>query len=368
MTIEDLKTRLRHRIQTQGPISIADYMASCLTDPTAGYYTTRDPFGQKGDFITAPEVSQMFGELIGAFFLQAYERMGSPDHFQLVELGPGRGTLMADLLRMASLRPKFINAANLTLVEMSLKLQKIQTKTLSKSPLRPGFAEQFDQVADGPVLLIANEFFDALPIHQFVKTPNGWVERMVGLNETGDLAFGLGTGRLSDRDIPATALGAADGAILETQPASNAIAEAIGHRIKEHGGAALFIDYGYLKSAPGDTLQAIRKHAFDDVLANPGKADITAHVNFGALASACHQAGSIFCPPLEQGEFLLRLGLLERAGVLGNGKSHKQQETIRNDVERLAAPDKMGQLFKVLAVSDTSAPLAPFDPATQGKQ
>ncbi|WP_417686468.1 class I SAM-dependent methyltransferase [Roseibium sp.] len=362
MSGKTLKERLRQRIEAQGPITVADYMASCLGDPEHGYYTTRDPFGVKGDFTTAPEVSQMFGELIGAFLLQAYERMGSPQRFNLVELGPGRGTLMADILRMAKLRPAFIDAAKLTLVEMSPTLRKSQQKTLARSPLAPAFADRFQDIPEGPLLLVANEFFDALPIHQFVRTGNGWRERMVGLNEANELTFGIGNAQLPDQDLPASVRGAPDGAIMETQPASNANAEEIGARLKADGGTALFIDYGYLKTATGDTLQALYKHTYDDVLAHPGEADLTAHVNFEALAAAAKRGGAIAFPPLEQGEFLLRLGLLERAGTLGSGKSHLDQEKIRDDVERLAAPNQMGQLFKVLAVSSSSDPLAPFDP------
>ncbi|WP_417671935.1 class I SAM-dependent methyltransferase [Roseibium sp.] len=362
MTEETLKDRLRQRIDAHGPITVADYMATCLGDPEHGYYTTRDPFGAQGDFTTAPEVSQMFGELVGAFLLQAYERMGSPARFNLVELGPGRGTLMADILRMAKLRPAFIEAARLTLVEMSPTLRKAQAKTLIKTPLSPHFADRFDEIGEGPLLLVANEFFDALPIHQFVKTDEGWREQMIGLDEQNELTFGIGNAQLQETDLPPVARKAAKGSLLETQPAANAIAEAIGARLKEHGGTALFVDYGYLRTAVGDTLQALFKHTHDDVLARPGEADLTAHVNFEALAAATAKGGAYPFPPLEQGEFLLRLGLLERAGALGAGKSHLDQEKIRDDVERLAAPDQMGQLFKVLAVSSSADPLVPFDP------
>ncbi|MEP0232607.1 class I SAM-dependent methyltransferase [Roseibium sp.] len=361
MTTSDLKTRIKQRIAAQGPITIADYMATCLGDPQAGYYTTRQVFGRGGDFTTAPEVSQMFGELIGAFCLQVWERMGSPKSFQLVELGPGRGTLMSDLLRTAALRPAFLEAAELTLVEISPKLRKQQAKKLETSGLQPRFAERLDQVESGPLILVANEFFDALPIHQFIKTASGWMERLVGLDDAGDLCFGIGTARLTDRDLPKSADTAPDGSILETQPAANAVAEEVGARIAKHGGCALFVDYGYLEAAPGDTLQALYKHSYDDVFARPGEADLTAHVNFGALAAAATRAGAVAFPPLEQGEFLLRLGLLERAGALGAGKSHLQQEGIRDAVERLAAPNQMGQLFKVLALSNTPAQLSPFD-------
>lgn len=361
MNGKSLKARLIERISAHGPITVADYMLSCLADSEAGYYATREPFGEKGDFITAPEVSQMFGELIGAFFLQAYEAMGSPNSFQLVEMGPGRGTLMKDLLRMASLRPEFIAAAQLSLVETSARLREIQAKTLANGPLTPRFRNQLADLPPGPLFLVANEFFDALPVHQFVKDANGWHERQVGLSDGGQLVFGIGPTRLPDTDLPRTAHFADTGEILETQPASNAIAAEIGNRLARDGGSALVIDYGYTKSAPGDTLQALCNQTFDNVLANPGTADLTAHVNFEALAIAAHGAGAVSFTPLEQGEFLLKLGLLERAGALGSGKSPDVQNTIRDAVERLAAPDQMGRLFKVLALSGNSRPIKPFD-------
>jgi SAM-dependent MidA family methyltransferase len=271
MTASALKEKLAARISAHGPITVADYMAACLADPDAGYYITRDPFGKKGDFTTAPEVSQMFGELIGAFCLQAYLDLGAPKAFQLVELGPGRGTLMADLLRMASLRPEFVDAASLSLVETSPALRKAQAKTLQKTPLAPAFRDRIADIPDGPLILVANEFFDALPIHQYVKTVDGWRERMVGLAADGELCFGVGTGRLDDTELPPEAKNAPEGTILETQPAANAITQEIGTRLARHGGAALIIDYGYLKTSTGDTLQALYKHTHDDVLAHPGR-------------------------------------------------------------------------------------------------
>jgi SAM-dependent MidA family methyltransferase len=356
-----LKDKIKARIASEGPISVAQYMTICLSDPDAGYYTTREPFGRGGDFITAPEVSQMFGELIGATLLSAYEAIGSPDQFELVELGPGRGTLMSDLLRMVALRPAFLKAARLNLVEMSPRLRKIQQETLKKSPLKPEFRDTFQDVPENPMLLIANEFFDALPIHQFVKTPEGWLERQIGLDENGELTFGVGAARLTESAVANSCATSPLGTTLETQPAANAIAEDIGRRLAQCGGAAIFFDYGYLKTAAGDTLQALYKHAFDDVLANPGEADLTAHVNFEALTSAAIKGGAKALPAMTQGSFLLQAGLLERAGSLGAGKSHQEQEVIRDAVERLAAPEQMGELFKALAVTGTGTSFQPFD-------
>ena len=358
-----LKDRIRARIAAEGPLSVAEYMAICLGDPEAGYYTTHEPFGSSGDFITAPEISQMFGELIGAACMAAYQAMGAPSRFSLVELGPGRGTLMADLLRIASLRPQFISAAQLCLIETSSRLRDVQKATLAKAPLEPVFFDRIQDLPEAPIIFVANEFFDALPIHQFVRTGDGWRERMIGLDTEGTLTIGAGTPRLPDENIPAGFADSAEGTVLETQPAANAIAEEIGARLARDGGAALIIDYGYLKTAPGDTLQALYRHAFDDPLARPGEADLTAHVNFEALAAAAARSGATALPPLTQGEFLLRSGLLERAGALGAGKAHKEQEAIRDAVERLAAPEQMGNLFKVLALTSDGRSFPPFDSA-----
>ncbi|WP_299472843.1 class I SAM-dependent methyltransferase [uncultured Roseibium sp.] len=361
--MSDLTERIKARIANEGPLSVAQYMAICLGDPEAGYYTTRDPFGRDGDFTTAPEISQMFGELVGAACVSAYEALGAPEQFNLVELGPGRGTLMADLLRVARLRPEFIKATRLNLVETSPHLRSLQLEKLAAAPLEPAFHNAFREVPDGPVILIANEFFDALPIHQFVRTADGWCERVVGLDQDDNLALGAGAAKLSDRDIPAAFKDSPEGTIFETQPAANAVAEEIGERLAKSGGAAIVIDYGYRKTAPGDTLQALFRHTHDDVLAHPGDADLTAHVNFEALAIAAAKGGAGVLPVLTQGEFLLRSGLLERAGSLGAGKSHAEQESIRDAVERLAGPDQMGSLFKVLALTGTKRSFHPFDSA-----
>lgn len=358
--VPSLMEKIIARIRTDGPLTVADYMTMCLSDPDAGYYSTKEPFGIKGDFITAPETSQMFGEIIGAVCVSAYEVMGAPEQVQLAELGPGRGTLMADFLRTAALRDNFMKAAKLNLVETSPRLRKIQSGTLGNGALTPRFHDRFEDIPEGPLILVANEFFDALPIHQFTKTPDGWFARCVGLSEEGGLIFGTGPTRLPEAFVPKAAAPAPLGTILETQPAANAIAEAIGHRIATHGGAALIIDYGYAKTATGDTLQALYKGAFDDPLKHPGAADITAHVNFEALAAAFTSTGAIPLPLLDQGDFLLKSGLLERAGALGAGKSEDEQEAIRNDVERLAAPEQMGTLFKVMAIAKEGVSFPPF--------
>lgn len=356
-----LKEKIKALIAAEGPITVAHYMAVCLGDPEAGYYTTRDPFGRAGDFVTAPEVSQMFGEFVGAACVAAYRAIGAPDKVNLVELGPGRGTLMSDLLRVAALRPDFTKAADLHLVETSPHLREIQKKTLAGAPLVPTFVDTIHRLPPGPAIVVANEFFDALPIHQFVRTPDGWRERVIGLDDDGELAFGAGTAILPDDNLPGPVRQGTQGTVFETQPAADAIAHEIGSRLARDGGAAIIIDYGYLRTAPGDTLQALYRHAYDDVLAHPGDADLTAHVNFEALAAAASRAGAVAWPPLTQGDFLLRSGLLQRAGALGAGKPHADQEAIRDAVERLAGPDQMGNLFKVLALTGGKRPFPPFD-------
>lgn len=357
-----LARKLKARIGVEGPISVAAFMAACLADPEHGYYMTAEPFGAAGDFITAPEVSQLFGELVGGWMVHLWRQAGSPDAFRLAEIGPGRGTLMADILRVARLDPGFLAAARLHLVETSERLRKIQAETLRDAPLQPAFAARLDDVpADAPLFLVANEFFDALPIRQHVASPEGWRERMVGLDDKGEFRFGLGPVSLAPADLPAWAKGAPLGSILETQPFANAIAETLGARLAATGGGALIIDYGYEKPAPGDTLQALSRHAPVPVLERPGLADLTAHVNFEALAKALKQGGASVHGPLTQGDFLLRLGLLERAGQLGAGKGPAVQARIRGEVERLAGPQAMGSLFKVLAATAPGLAPPPFD-------
>ena len=340
---------IARQIAQTGPMPLRDYMALCLSHPAHGYYATRDPLGAAGDFTTAPEISQMFGELIGLSLAQAWIDQGAPSPFLLVELGPGRGALMADILRAARAAPGFVEAAEVWLVETSPVLRAEQARRV------PGakWADRLSEAPAGPTFLVANEFFDALPIVQLVHDRGAWRERVVAI-EGEALRWGL---RPAQRPLPP----APDGAVREICPLLANIGVEIAARIALRGGAAIIIDYGYLRTAPGDTLQALHKHAYDDVLAHPGEADLTAHVNFEALATAAVREGATAYPPLTQGDFLLRSGLLERAGALGAGKSHVEQESIRDAVERLAAPDQMGSLFKVLALTGANSPFPPFD-------
>ena len=352
----DLETRLKRMIAATGPIDVATYMTYCLSDPEHGYYTTGDPIGAKGDFITAPEISQMFGELVGIYFLSIWKQCGSPTPFHLCELGPGKGTLMADMLRAIRSDSTAKDALNIHLVEVSPSLRSHQRNALEPLNQTVKWHDKIDSLPDAPVFFIANEFFDCLPIHQWVRHQDQWFERVVGLDDTGQLGFGLGALRQSPNTSQTQSL--EEGAIWEQSPANEAIMSGLAHHISQSGGAGLFIDYGYIEAGFGDTLQAMRRHAFADPLTNPGKQDLTAHVDFSALRNSAmsllemseHPKALHVPEPITQGEFLLNLGLLERAGNLGAGKSTQEQETIRDAVERLAAPDQMGELFKVLAI------------------
>ena len=346
-----LGAQLIRRIESTGPLTVADYMLECLLNPHHGYYTTRDPLGTGGDFVTAPEISQMFGELIGLFLAQCWIDRGRPAPFQLVELGPGRGTLMADLMRATAQVPGFHDAARLHLVEASPVLRKAQSATI---PHPITHHDRLDDVPDGPLYLVANEFFDALPIRQFLRDGGAWRERLVGLSD-GKLSFGL-----SDPiDPPAIADRKPDtkqGALVEHCPAAQALATIIGARIAASGGVALVVDYGDAVSL-GDTFQAVRNHEKVSPLDQPGTADLTAHVDFGALAGAAHPAAATpLCP---QGAFLERLGITPRAQTLARSLEDKALSDHIAAHRRLTHPKEMGTLFKAMALFDPTSPMPP---------
>jgi NADH dehydrogenase [ubiquinone] 1 alpha subcomplex assembly factor 7 len=354
--VTPLAGKLAARIRATGPITVADYMAACLADPEHGYYMRGDPFGRAGDFITAPEVSQMFGELIGLFVVAAWERMGEPSNVMLTELGPGRGTLMADMLRAAAVKPAFLSAADIHLVEIGPRLKEVQRATLAPTRVAVHWHARLADVPDGPTILIANEFFDALPIRQFQWSDGRWSERMIGLADNGALTVGLRPidQREADVSLP-------DGAVLEAGTLRDWVAAEIGARLARFGGAALVIDYGSERAGYGDTLQAVKAHRYDHPLANPGEADLTAHVDFAALARAAGRAGAASRPVMRQGEFLLRLGLIQRAEVLARGKDQKTRDAIAAAMDRLAGKKAMGDLFKVLALASPGLKLPAFD-------
>lgn len=362
-----LKNRLAAAIRRDGPLSIADYMTVCLTDPENGYYTNAQAIGRQGDFITAPEISQVFGELIGLFLADYWQRSGAPGRICLAELGPGRGTLMADLLRAARLVPGFFQALEVHLVEVSPRLAAEQAERLAESGKQPVWQPDIASLPQGlPLFVVANEFFDALPIRQFEKTAEGWFERLVGLDEAGT---GLATCLSGEPapDIPPHADSAPLGAIVETAEAASAVSQALAARISQDGGIALYIDYGHAGTALGDTFQAVRAHGFADPLAEPGLADLTAHVDFGALAASAvgaAGAGAVIWGPIGQGSFLGRLGLRQRVLSLGAGKPPETVRALEAAAARLAAPDRMGVLFKCLVVSRQGGPVpAGFEPA-----
>lgn len=355
-----LKRRIIELIGTVGPIPVSEYMALCLFDPEAGYYTTREPFGAGGDFITAPEVSQMFGELIAVWIYEAWRAIGSPMPVTLAEIGPGRGTLTKDMLRtLKRLDPAFAAGASITLIETSPRLREVQKDTLAGTASGIEWHETVALLPDAPLLIVGNELFDAVPIRQFVRTANGWRERMVGLDTNGELAFFAGAASLDPELLPPGAESAPDGAIVELAPARSALMQTIADRIAPRGGAGLFFDYGHLQPGVGDTLQALRGHAYEDVLASPGEADLTSHVDFAALAASARMAG-LRADFTTQSSFLLGMGLLERAGSLGADADEATRERLSGEVERLAGPQAMGELFKVLAVAHEDIALPVF--------
>ncbi|KUJ73368.1 ATP synthase subunit beta [Ruegeria marisrubri] len=340
-----LETLLIERIRQGGPLTIADYMGECLLHPVHGYYTTRDPLGERGDFTTAPEISQMFGELIGLALAQSWLDQGRPAPFTLAELGPGRGTLMADILRATKGVPGFHDAARICLVEASPTLREVQARTLSGHA--PDWLDSIEELPQAPLFLVANEFFDALPIRQFVRDGDGWRERLIGVHD-GELAFGLGA------QAPQEALAdrledTRDGDIVELCPAAAPIAARIAERISSHGGAALIVDYGDWRSL-GDTFQAVRRHEKVSPLESPGQADLTAHVDFEALANGAKAQGCRHTRLARQGVFLERLGVTARAQALARGADEKTVAAVIRAHRRLTHPEEMGNLFKVLGL------------------
>jgi NADH dehydrogenase [ubiquinone] 1 alpha subcomplex assembly factor 7 len=322
-------------------------MRMALLDEEHGYYMRRDPLGAAGDFITAPEMSQIFGELVGLFLVQAWEDRGRPRRFHLVELGPGRGTLMADILRAARIRPGFGEAAQIVLVEASPALRAAQRQTLNGMAVQ--WVRGLDDFGGGPCFVIANEFFDALPVQQFVRSDHGWHERIVAAHGD-DLVFALSETGTSSRFGDA-----AVGSILETGPDAIAVTRTISERVVRSDGVALIIDYGYAGPSLGDTFQAVKRHAYCDPLAEPGNADLTFHVDFAALAAAGQTQGARVSGPTTQAEFLRALGIHLRAGTLKRG-APEQTSDIDAAVERLTSPKQMGTLFKVLALSAPGSP------------
>lgn len=354
-----LRDHLARRIALEGPLTVAQYMADCLSHPRFGYYLTRDPLGAAGDFTTAPEISQMFGELLGLWAADRWQAMGAPDPVILAELGPGRGTLMADALRAAKGVPGFLAAARVHLVETSPVLKDRQRQALTGIDVE--WQDDIAALPSGPMILIANEFFDALPIRQFVRDGRGWRERLVGLGDDGGLRFVLSPAQAANPLVPTILAAAPEGSTVEVCPSGLAIARSLGRRLAEAPGAALIVDYGPAKSAPGDSLQAVKGHAFADPLADPGEADLTAHVDFQQLAQAALAAGAMPFGPVGQGEFLLALGIGPRAEALKAAADARQQADIESALARLTGDGdgQMGSLFKALALQSPALPAPP---------
>jgi NADH dehydrogenase [ubiquinone] 1 alpha subcomplex assembly factor 7 len=357
-----LAAEIRRMIAVDGPLPVARFMALCLGHPRYGYYATRDPFGAGGDFITAPEISQMFGELIGLWAAEIWRRMGTPRCVGLVELGPGRGTLMADALRAAKVVPAFRAALSVHLIETSPALRARQAAVLETLDLPLAWYHDVSELPEIPLVVIANEFFDALPVHQAVRAADGWHERVIAMDAEDNLSFAVHPDPIGDfhavlplalREVPI-------GSLYEWR-SSHPTAE-LARCVVRSGGTALVIDYGHVESTPGETLQAVSRHGFVDPLRAPGQVDLTAHVDFAALARAALGAGACVHGPVPQGAFLRRLGIEARATVLKQRATPAQAAEIDAAVRRLIAPgpDGMGELFKAVVIADPRlGPLVP---------
>ena len=351
---------LIRRIRLGGPITVADYMAEALGHPDHGYYKRADPFGLAGDFVTSPEISQMFGELLGAWCADVWLKMASPDPVRLIEYGPGRGTLMADALRATRRVAGFHAAIAIDFIETSPLLRKLQADAVRSTGLSlapPLWHDSLATVPEGPLILVTNELFDALPIHQFQSRGGRWHERVVALNQNGDgLAFALRAPGPRLALVRHNAALLPEGTIVEVCPAGIAIAGQIARRIARHGGAAVIIDYGHDGGGTGESLQAVRRHGKHDPLDEPGSADLSAHVDFGLLGDAARQAGARCHGPIPQNLLLERLGIRARADALMKNATPAQAEDIRASLERFLHLEQMGTLFKALAIAAPDLP------------
>ena len=344
-----LLDEIRAMIAERGAITVEQYMQLALIHPDLGYYMNRDPFGATGDFTTAPEVSQMFGELIGLWAAEVWSSMGSPDPVRLVELGPGRGTLMSDALRAARIVPAFRNALDVRLIETSPTLASMQHELLIDCGVAVSWAQSLKEVPDGPAIVIGNEFLDALPVRQFVRVSGQWRERTVRLNGDGKLVFDV-----ADKPEPYIRANAANGEVLEVNPSGHRLMFELGARLVKQGGAALLIDYGHAITSYGDTLQALRAHRYVDPLAAPGDCDLTAHVDFAAMARSASATGAAVYGPIDQGDFLRAIGIDLRTKALAERASPDRAEEFQRARARLVGKNQgeMGALFKAMAIAD----------------
>jgi SAM-dependent MidA family methyltransferase len=347
-----LLSEIKKLISSSGPMPVWRYMELCLLHPQYGYYIARDPLGREGDFTTAPEVSQMFGELLGLWAASVWKAIGSPTMLRLIELGPGRGTMMADALRALRVLPPLYQALHVHMVEINPVLREKQRTTLS-GVRNIAWHNHIDEVPEGPCIIFANEYFDALPVHQMVKRETGWHERVVDLDENGTLIFGVESDPTPRFEVllPPLVRAAPAGAVFEWRPDTEIMK--LARRVRDQNGAALIIDYGHMRSDAGDTFQAIARHSYTDPLKAPGQADLTAHVDFHAMARAAEDLGARVHGPVTQGEFLKQLGIETRAVALMSKASHETSEDIARALKRLigGGRDGMGSMFKVLGIS-----------------
>ena len=359
----ELLDEIRAMIAERGPITVEQFMQLALAHPDLGYYMNRDPFGATGDFTTAPEISQMFGELIGLWAAEVWSSMGSPDPVRLVELGPGRGTLISDALRAARIVPAFRNALDVRLIESSPALATMQHELLVDCGVAVSWAQTLKEVPNGPAIVIGNEFLDALPVRQFVRVSGQWRERTVRLNNDGALVFDV-----ADRPEPYIRAATANGEVLEVSPSGHRLMFELGARLVKQGGAALIIDYGHAVTRYGDTLQALRAHRYVDPLAAPGDCDLTTHVDFAAMARSASATGAAVYGPVDQGDFLRAIGIDLRTKALAERASPDRAEEFERARARLVGKGQgeMGALFKAMAVADRRLRPPPgFQPNTK---
>jgi len=366
--VTPLDAKIRNRIRADGPLTVSAFMEIALGDPDHGYYRTRDPLGEAGDFVTSPEISQVFGEIIGLWCAVTWQNTGTPENIHLVELGPGRGTLMADILRTTrNVMPAFVESIDVHMIETGAVLRQQQQEALNGYHV--SWHDRFEAIPSGPVLVIANEFFDALPIDQYVMTEDGWRENQIVLSEKNDqLIFAPGDQRVGSKVTIPDELGTPPiNSIFEHSSTGEQIAGDIAKRIATDGGAALIIDYGHVRHGLGDTLQAVKSHKFHDALATIGEADLTAHVNFAALGGAAEASGAVIHGPIFQGGFLTALGIEQRTETLTAKATLDQAELLKNASRRLIAADGMGTLFKAMAItSATDSTPAGFEGNEEG--
>jgi SAM-dependent MidA family methyltransferase len=358
-----LGDQIKLQLAKGGAITVERFMELALADPQYGYYMTRDPFGTDGDFTTAPEISQMFGELIGLWAAEVWTSMGRPNPVRVIELGPGRGTLMSDALRAARVVPEFRAALDVTLIETSPPLAQIQYDALLTAGAPIAWRASLAEAPEGPAIILANEFLDALPVKQFERRGGQWRERVVRLNGAGELAFDV-----ADAPEPYLNAEADDGSVIEVNAVAHRFMFELAARLAKQGGAALFLDYGYAVTGFGDTLQALRAHIPVGPLTEPGDCDLTAHVDFAAMARSARAAGAVVHGPIDQGDFLRALGVDVRARALGE-RSPERAAEIEAARRRLVGKgeNEMGALFKAMAVANRAVPAPPGFQANPAK-